>query len=53
MVRFSKYVIMLIVLAGVVVINYNKVCSQTLSLSIFIFNFLSSNFEKISYKDNV
>ena len=30
-VRFSKYVVMLILLVGVVAFGYNQVCNQTLS----------------------
>ena len=33
MIRFSKYVIMLIFLMKVVALSYNKVCDQTLSLN--------------------
>jgi len=32
MVRFSKHVVMLILLIKVVVLGYNKVCNQTLSI---------------------
>ena len=40
MVRFSKYVVMLIFLVRVIAIGYNQVCSQTLSYCLFVWIFL-------------
>ena len=37
MIQFSKYVIMLILLVGVVAIGYKRVCSQTLSFLLYLF----------------
>ena len=45
-IRFSKYVTMLICLVKVLVLGYNKVCSQTLSLNFGPLNNILSHYKQ-------